>query len=322
MSVSLDLLETYLKSGQLLRRLRKAVVRNIYIKVDVDLRRSIIVAGSGRSGTTWLSEIINFDNRFRFIFEPIRPEVVPSLSHFAHKQYLRADCDDKRYREPIETILRGGVRNSFLDKHNMRFFSRRALIKIIRGHLMLHWIHRQFPMIPIVFILRHPCAVACSKQRIGWDTEELEGFLKQKELVEDHLSPFVGAIKESGSDFERHVLIWCIENYVALKELRTSQVFVTFYENLLENRDGEFERLFSYLGEVGSGSIPDRIGKPSATAVGHREPTMRRIVDSWRGQLTPNQVDRCVRILELFGLDTVYDDGSYPKSRVLQITQP
>ena len=314
MTISVDLIESYVKSGQIFQRLRKIIVRNLYITAEADLSRSVIVAGSGRSGTTWLSEIINFDNRYRLVFEPIRPEVVPSIAHFRPKQYLRPETDSEEYLKPIDHILRGRIRNAFLDKHNMRFYSRRLLIKMIRGHLMLRWLHTHFPMLPIIFLLRHPLAVAVSKQRIGWDTEELEGFLEQRELLDDHLGKFVSLIHDATSDLERHVLIWCIENYVVLRQFRQSELFITFYENLCEQPLEEVVRLADFLGDDSIEKVMQSIRKPSATAIGYRAPVMKRDIGAWRRKISREQMDRCLEILGAFGLQEVYGADPVPNS--------
>ena len=35
-----------------------------------DHRDAVFLAGSGRSGTTWLSEVINYKGGYRYVFEP------------------------------------------------------------------------------------------------------------------------------------------------------------------------------------------------------------------------------------------------------------
>lgn len=317
MTVSLELLRFYARSGQLAKRFRKILVRNLYVPARVDPARSIIVAGSGRSGTTWISEIINFDNRYRFIFEPIRPEVLPILKDMSHKQYLRPENNDQVFLDPIDKILHGRIRNAYLDKHNMRFFARQALIKIIRGHLLLCWIHRHYPMIPIVFLLRHPCAVVNSKIRIGWDTEELESFLDQEDLVRDHLSPFVEEIRGASSEFERHIFIWCIENYVVLRQFPASGMLIMFYEDLCEAPETEVPRLFSYLGRDVDERALRFVQRQSATATRYHSPLTRRDIGSWVQHISADQIESCVRILALFGLDALYDSNPRPHRRGL-----
>ena len=309
---SLDLLRFYARSGQLAKRFRKILARNLYVPIPVDPTRSIIVAGSGRSGTTWVSEIINFDNRYRFIFEPIRPDVLPLLKNLSHKQYLRPEDNDRKYLDPIDKILHGRIRNAYLDKHNMRLFARQALIKMIRGHLLLCWLHQHYPGTPIVFLLRHPCAVASSKLRIGWDSEELESFLDQEDLVTDYLSPYVDKIRGARSELERHVFIWCIENYVVLKQFPANGMLIVFYENLCENPEAELNRLFSFLGRDIDEKVLRLVQMQSATAINYQPPSAQKDIGRWMQHLDSDQVESCVRVLGLFGLDSLYDSNPRP----------
>jgi len=37
----------------------------------------VFVSGSGRSGTSWLANLCNYRNDFRYLFEPLNPAVLP-----------------------------------------------------------------------------------------------------------------------------------------------------------------------------------------------------------------------------------------------------
>ena len=151
-----------------------------------DYRKSIFVAGSGRSGTTWLQEIINYHNEYRVMFEPFYPQKVNIVSDWHPFQYLRTEDTEQRFLRPAEAILCGNVKNFWVDKYNKRLFSQRRVIKDIRANLFLHWIKDNFPEIPIILIMRHPCAVANSKSQGNWENN-LDHYLSQEDLMEDYL---------------------------------------------------------------------------------------------------------------------------------------
>ena len=71
--------------------------------------------------------------------------------------------------------------------------------------------------------------------------------MEQKELVEDYLLPMETEIRAARDDFERHLFLWCIDNYVPLKQLGPQDVHLAFYENLLARPRAELKRLFSFL---------------------------------------------------------------------------
>ena len=314
MKRSLGLLFKYAREGQLGTRLRKAAVRRLYVPAAIEPRDTIIVAGSNRSGTTWLSELINFDNSYRFIFEPIRPEVVPILGHFRPKQYIRPDNADPQFLQPIDAIIRGRLRNTYVDKHNMRLLARAAIIKMIRGHLLLYWLHQHYPEIPKVLILRHPCAVLASKRRLGWHwgSEELDIFLDQEDLVADHLRPFASKIRSSKTELDQQMMSWCIENFVLLKQFRNAPLYVVFYEHLCADPDNILPSLFHFVGRKYDDRVIRRVTRASATTSqgGSSEP--KKIVSSWSRHLEESEIQRCVDILRVFGLDSLYGDGPDP----------
>jgi hypothetical protein len=310
----LDLLLQYARAGQLGTRLRKFATRHLYVPASIDPDDTVILAGSNRSGTTWLSELINFDNRYRFIFEPIQPEVVPILGHFRPKQYIRPGDTDPRFLQPIDAIIRGQLRNSFVDKHNMRLFARAALIKMIRGHLLLYWLHEQYPSIPKVLILRHPCAVLASKRRLDWHwgNEEIDIFLDQEDLVEDHLLPFIDKIRSADSEIEQQMMSWCIENFVLLKQFKEARLHVVFYEHLCADPSNVLPSLFDFVGRPFDGRVMRKAKQASATSNKDRVHDPKQNLSSWTRELDDWEIQKCVDILCLFGLDSLYSDRPDP----------
>ncbi|MBV9454976.1 MAG: sulfotransferase [Rubrobacter sp.] len=294
------------------RRLRARVLSGLYVDLNRDYRNTIFLAGSGRSGTTWLSDIINYKNEYRYVFEPFHPEKVEICRHFRHKQYLRPDDRREAFLYPAQTILSGALRNRWADRFHSRFVSERRLIKDIRANLMLGWIRANFPEMLMVFLLRHPCAVANSKVKLGWKPD-VNDFLSQKALVEDFLWPFEDEMRSAKTDFERHVFSWCVENYVPLVQLNYGEAHLAFYENLAENPKSELGRMFAFMGKDFDESIFERMKKPSLLS---RERSAvlsgERLADSWRNQVMAAQLERTIDILRLFGLDAVYSEKTMP----------
>ena len=294
------------------RRLRARVLSGLYVDLNHDYRNSIFLAGSGRSGTTWVSDIINYKNEYRYVFEPFHPEKVEICRHFSHKQYLRPEDRREEFLDPAQTILSGALRSRWADRFHSRFVSQRRLIKDIRANLMLGWIRANFPEMLMIFLLRHPCAVANSKIKLGWKPD-INDLLSQKELVEDFLEPFEDEMRSAKTDFERHVFSWCVENYVPLAQLKRGEVYLAFYENLSENPKDEVGRLFAFMGKDFDESIFERMKKPSLLSrEGSAVVSGERLADNWRKHVTTAQLERTIEILRLFGLDAVYSEKTMP----------
>jgi hypothetical protein len=282
-------------------------VRRAHFDVNPDLLATILVAGTGRSGTAWAANIINYDNSARYMFEPFHPYKVPICAGFRYRQYLRPDNTDPKYVDPARAILTGRVRNDWIDQFNRRVVSRRRIIKEIRANLMLKWIKTQFQEVRMVLMLRHPCADANSRLHLGWQSH-LDELLAQPDLVSDYLTPYISEMNAARTDFEKHVFLWCIENYVAFKQLSRGEVHLVFYENLCERPKREVESLFRFLDKPVEPAVFHRLTQPSELS--REESAVIRggsLVDSWREQVDQTQIRRAGEILSLFGLDAIYD---------------
>lgn len=283
-----------------------------YIDLNSDYKDAIFLAGTGRSGTTWISSIINYNNEYRYIFEPFYSDRVSTVKNFRYRQYLRPDNQAKEFILPTKQILSGKVRSNWTDRYNKRFISNKRLIKDIRANLLLSWIHNNFPSVPIILLLRHPCAVVNSHLKLGWDNH-IEELLEQAELIEDFLHPFKQNILEAQTDFEQQIFLWCIENYVPLKQFKKGEIHLAFYENFCECPREEIERLFSFLGKKFDESIFLNLKKPSSMSTKESAViTGDSIVDSWRKHVTDEQLQRAIEIMSRFGLDKIYSKDGMP----------
>ena len=272
-----------------------------------DHRSSVFLAGSGRSGTTWVSGLINHRNAYRFVFEPFRPDKVGICENFGRKQYLRSGDRREEYLGPARTILTGGLRSHWTDRFNEKLVARRRLIKDIRANLLLGWMRANFPGMPIVFLLRHPCAVVASQLALGW-RDVLSETMEQEELVEDFLVPMEAEIRAARGGFERRLFTWCIENYVPLKQFEPGEIHLCFYEDFLTRPEHELQLLFSFLGEDFDERVYPLLDRPSPLS---REGEAAS-VDAWQRSVTGRQLERAVEILGLFGLDRVYGEAPMP----------
>src|SRR5215469_15839960 len=178
--------------------------RRVHFDLDPSIGATTFVAGTGRSGTAWAANIVNYDHRARYIFEPFNPFKVSECAGFRYRQYLRPTESAEKYVGPARIILSGRITNDWIDQFNRAFVSRRRVVKEIRANLMLKWLKERFPGIRLIMMFRHPCADANSRLRLGWQSH-LDELLAQDDLVADHLAPFVADMRSAATQFERHV---------------------------------------------------------------------------------------------------------------------
>jgi hypothetical protein len=283
--------------------------------VDLAPGTSVFVAGSGRSGTTWLQELINHRRDHRVIFEPYARSVVPFCEHLHWRQYIREADDSPEFLAPMNKILSGDFRNDWTDQYNERKVYEKRLVKDIRGNLLLYWLHKLHPSIPIVYIMRHPCAVIASQLRMGWRLNA-GSLLEQRELVEDFLSPLADLLRRAPANLDHLTLVWCVENYIPLLQFRPGEMLLVFYEELLQHPEREIKRIFGFLGRPVESSAFEQFARPSAEA--RRWSAVFRgtgLLDSWRNHLDELQVGRILYFVRLFGLQRIYGKESMPALR-------
>ena len=297
-------------------RMRRGVVgawRQVYLDADADHRKTTILAGSGRGGTTWVGELINHENDYRFMFEPFFARHVPEMRAFRNRQYLRPGDEDPVFVEPARLAVTGRLRNAWVDYYNHRVIVRKRLIKEIRANLFLKWLDGRFPGMPIVLVFRHPLAVASSRFYHGW-SNDLADFLRQEPLMADFLEPYRRLIETTDDPFEMHVLQWCVENWIPLRQFRPGEIHLAFYEHLSVDPRSEIQRLFAFLHKPFSDAILDRVDRPSRMTWVREgaELPKKSDPDAWRPYVTPEQVKRSLGILSRFGLDELYGEAALP----------
>lgn len=293
------------------RKVQIAVSSRFLVDRGRDHAGTIYIAGTGRSGTTWLSDLINYRNQYRQVFEPFHPEG-PVGSTFPRHLYLRPDDADSVRLDAASRVLSGHVRGHFVDRFNRRLVSSRRVIKDISSNLFLKWLHDQFPGMPIVLIMRHPCAVLRSQTKVAWE-KMLDRMVGQQPLVHDHLEPFLVELKGLRYAFEQHVAMWCIQNYVPLRQFSHGEIHFTFYERLCVKPEEELRAIMSFLGKPFDPRVLDAVGVASMMAHGHSAIfNGKALVDSWRDELTAAEVHRAIEIVAMFGLDAIYSEDSMP----------
>jgi hypothetical protein len=302
-------------------RLRREVIHRVYVDRGGGPGDTIVLAGSGRSGTTWLSDVINFENGYRYLFEPFHPRYVPEWSAFPERPYFRPTERPDEVRVTVERILSGAIRNRWIDGFNLKVVARRRLLKDVRANLFLKWISVQFPEVPLVFVFRHPCAVALSQERgqnlRGSWSPDLESLLAQPALVDDHLAPFVDEIREACSMplYEQLVFRWCIENYVPLRQFGGGGVHWIFYERACIEPEAEIRALFEYVQQPWNVRVLEVASRPSPMTA--PESSIRAgggLIDGWQRKIDGVRLDRTLEILSIFGLDRLY--GAEPEPRI------
>jgi len=295
-------------------RMMREVYGRLYRDSHTGMDRTVLVAGTARSGTTWLADLIASQRPSRVMFEPFNPELIKAYNEFNYFQYLRPEDENDRLESYCERIFSGRIRHPWIDREIAHLNPEYRVVKAIRANLMLPWISQHFPGVPLVLIIRHPCAVVLSRMRLHWATDtDIEAFLSQPRLVADFLSDKVELIRRCTTDEEKHAIIWCISYMVPLKLLDKSNYQLVLYENLVRQPEVEIPRLFEGIGWRFDENIYSHLEKPSTTSLNQSAIVSgNHAVDHWQNELSRDQIQRILDIVDTFGLTHLYSEALLP----------
>lgn len=288
--------------------------------IDWGDKQIVLLAGSSRSGTTWVQQIINSHHDYRVIFEPFRADKVRCIPPLPHKHlYVRPNAEMPLFSQCVTRIVQGRLRSRWTDRGNRPKLYRRRLIKATRANLLLNWFSTQFPAVKIILLLRHPCAVSLSQIKIGWsqDVAPLRNLTEQPHLIADYLQPFMPLFRDASDPFEINILFWAVQNYVPLQqfflERDSAEIHLLFYEKLCTDPTTELDHLCKFLNRPLTPTVMEAWRKPSTTtAKWSAIVSGASLIDAWRDELTTTQINRAVQLLKHFGLDQLYDEAAMP----------
>src|SRR5260370_9265671 len=96
----------------------KRLARRIVFDAGGDYHDAYFIAGTHRSGTTWLSKIIDYDLRMRDMYEPFNAERGPEAGSFTYGFDLRPDEPGPEYLETARRILARKIIHPFVANTN------------------------------------------------------------------------------------------------------------------------------------------------------------------------------------------------------------
>ena len=288
-------------------------------KFGVDLARDnvIWVSGSGRSGTSWLANSINYNNDYRYIFEPLNPNFLvqdQSKIEWAPHQHQQHTL--------LESIIQGKISNNWVNSRNRQSFARGRLIKSIRSNLMIPWINKNFPNVRVVIITRNPLAIAASRKGLqsktagNWIWEpSLRILLEQRPLKKllDTRKYKKLYDQVDGGIVRETIAEWVISNLVALKQCDPNLHLRIHYESLVERDSGTISGLCDYVRAkdssrlIASLSLKSETDRNSSEASNDLGP-----VERWRVELEDDEISWATEFLEGFDLSSIYSSELEP----------
>ena len=151
--------------------------------------KHVIILGSARSGTSWFSELIARQHRYRILFEPEHEHntrdgtllcdqyITTETTHPSIDAYLK-----KVFANRVDSDWIGQLSNRQWKRHLWPFIPKKYIIKFVRCNLAADYYARHFN-IPVIFIIRNPYDVLASQQRVRFPwLYDLSRFQQQEPL--------------------------------------------------------------------------------------------------------------------------------------------
>ena len=255
------------------------------------------------------------------MFEPFHSKLVEDFAQFNYFQYMRPNQKDDALHNYVRRILTGQIRDRWIDRQVETIWPKWRVIKDVRACLFLRWIHNRFPEVPIVFIIRHPCAVVASRIKLGWAPDhDLDPLLEQEHLLEDFLGRKLATIRSARTDEEKHAIAWCVSNLVPLRQFRGTPLHVVYYENLYLHPEEEIPKIFSAIGRPYTESVFRYARRPSTTTrMQSAVFSGTDIISAWRHELSADAIARVLGIVDDFGLGHLYGNSDLPLQKKIRI---
>jgi hypothetical protein len=273
-----------------------------------------VLLSSGRSGSTWLGDLICTLPQTRVIFEPFHPN--NGMRDLTEYRYTYSDpsASFPLLQQSFQALVTGRRRSQWTEQFNKAsdFVYRRRLLKLIRSNLLFPWMTSHFPNYRYIFLIRHPAAVVLSQLHGNW-TLSARRLLSQPDLQDAYELSKFDSFNWPESGFLSNMIFWAIENEVAPLHAQQVGALIVHYEKLCIEPQKEMHRIEEYLGvkfpptlrnnfylsswsrrrSVGSLSVNDKISK-------------------WTAQISPDDLTNVEAVLHHSRLSEFYGTGPMP----------
>jgi hypothetical protein len=156
-------------------------------------------------------------------------------------------------------------------------------------------------------VARHPCAVALSEKKKNTQIDRpIKEILRQTDLIEMHLKPYVNVLKKAKTPFEIYGAVWGARNRVIANLIPNYSEWNTiFYEELIRDPIGYFRKIFDNFNL----SLTDKVQKYINMSTNEQKPGIystfriaKNQIDKWKREMTPDEIEQVRNFVEPFNL--------------------
>lgn len=285
------------------RIIRKFNNKGIFLEVNPKPLPVLIIAGYTRSGTTYLGNILSSILRARYLHEPLNPDKVKEINFFNPREAEKTILKNERCIKALKYVFGpnfrciGGARDQ-----GHRVYYKDRIIKIVRANFYLDFLSKIFPETKFCIIIRNPSSTIASRIKKGWDIPDHSGCLIDILPELNMRQRFM--LGKAKFPYEKLALSWCLDNIMALRNLKNKNFKFVFYEHLILDPFKQLKQIIEFMGkEVPDNRISYEISIYNLEASRKKE----KLIKGWEGILNEKKLDEIERIVEIFNLSHLYD---------------
>jgi len=290
------------------------------------VERPIFIFSTRRSGSTLLMRVLHSQPGVDYISEPLNLwRLHPHFWRLPHPPsgyfISLTDAEEERLYGYLRDLLSGKLR--FRHRGNLldpgrTFLVRRFVVKNINATPLIDWFAEKFDA-DIIYLLRHPGAVAESLLRKGWNSTArvyLEDSVYSGNLTAEQRE-LAQRILEKGSSFQQCILEWCLDNLYPLSVWKERPWLTLSYEELVM-RPQEMSRLLCQrLGLSDPGRMQRVLQLPSRTTSVDSKAVIRAegpraLIGRWLKHINKTEIEGMKELLNAFGIEIYRADSPYP----------
>ena len=288
--------------------------KTIFNSKKFDIKDTIVITGSPRSGTTLLMDILRVIPGYTGLFEPLNPIYFPESTKlgFQSRTYLPSKKDWPEGEKYLRKIFSGdliydsswlqkgdyskqnfnSIISSYIDqlkpeKLMHQLLGNKLIIKFVRLNRLLPWVTERFQLRKIIFIIRHPCAVIASQLKTGFygyhpTYPPYRDIFPNRETILDEASKIneldqdlINRLNVIKTHDEILAVSWCLDNYIPLSYHKKNKWTLSVYEKLILNGIEEIKNIFN---EISEKKIPSSCFKhlniPSNLSISNEQKTI------------------------------------------------
>jgi hypothetical protein len=292
-------------------------------------KKDILLLSIGRSGTTWLMEILSREPHLNYINEPtgerflgrsIAKDLVLDEKNYADNVLFHIpEHLEPSFRQYLTNPKHTTICSSYdIFRKNYHLFTDRRVLKVNNINPVLEYFLDLGMM--SMYLLRHPMSNILSCIR-GNRTTKISHYLQndyyRETFLSDSLYEKASEIHQSGNELQQWALAWALSQYPVWlffqKNRATEKCLLVSYEEILLEPQIMVAKLSKALDLQKPENLLSGMSIPSASThdsqfTGHTF-SGRKKIEQWVSQVSASDLAACFDVIEEFGIDFYHRDS-------------